>query len=119
MSICSPRYLIDMALHSMCQPGRPGPHGESHFTSPSASSHAFHNAKSATVSFSYSSCLRVKLHERADVKQLCNPLVRWDLEMVAALRDNHLVVLDLLVEEDFAGDRIPRGYTPRDVLVLR
>src|SRR2546423_930803 len=27
MSICGPRYLMDMALHSMCQPGRPGPHG--------------------------------------------------------------------------------------------
>ena len=25
-----PSSPIDMALHSMCQPGRPGPNGESH-----------------------------------------------------------------------------------------
>ncbi len=44
MSICSPRYLIDMALHSMCQPGRPGPHGESHEGSPGLE--AFQRTKS-------------------------------------------------------------------------
>src|SRR5439155_24600364 len=27
MSNLSPRSFIDMAEHSMCQPGRPGPHG--------------------------------------------------------------------------------------------
>ena len=26
----SPRYFIDIAEHSMCQPGRPGPIGASH-----------------------------------------------------------------------------------------
>src|SRR5919106_3630953 len=30
--------------------------GESHFTAPSSSSHAFHNAKSPMCSLSYSSC---------------------------------------------------------------
>jgi hypothetical protein len=44
-----------MAEHSMCQPGRPRPHGESQPTAPSFSSHAFHKAKSPTLSFSYSS----------------------------------------------------------------
>ena len=30
MSKRSPRYLVAMAEHSMCQPGKPRPHGESH-----------------------------------------------------------------------------------------
>src|SRR5438093_1455800 len=60
---------MDIALHSICQPGRPGPQGESHFTSPSASSQAFHNAKSPMCSLSYSSCFtraanRLVLHIR-------------------------------------------------------
>ena len=51
----SPRYFIDIAEHSMCQPGRPRPHGESQPTGPSLSSHAFQSAKSPTFSLSYSS----------------------------------------------------------------
>ncbi len=42
-----------MAEHSMCQPGRPLPHGESHVGSPSLP--AFQRTKSLTSSFSYSS----------------------------------------------------------------
>ena len=30
MSKRSPRYLVAIAEHSMCQPGKPAPHGESH-----------------------------------------------------------------------------------------
>src|SRR3990170_2064570 len=45
MSKPSPRYCIDMAEHSMCQPGRPGPHGVSHAGSPGLE--AFHSAKSS------------------------------------------------------------------------
>ena len=40
MSKGSPRYLRDMAEHSMCQPGRPCPHGEYHAGSPGLA--AFH-----------------------------------------------------------------------------
>ena len=36
---------MDMAEHSMCQPGRPGPHGEGHDGSPGLD--AFHSAKSS------------------------------------------------------------------------
>ena len=34
MSKCEPRSATDMAEHSMCHPGRPFPHGESHAGSP-------------------------------------------------------------------------------------
>src|SRR5688572_10312461 len=46
MSNVCPRYLIDMAEHSMCHPGRPRPHGLSHATSPAPGAD-FHSAKSA------------------------------------------------------------------------
>ena len=39
-----------MTEHSMCQPGRPLPHGESHSGSPTLE--AFHRAKSFGVFFS-------------------------------------------------------------------
>ena len=42
-----------IAEHSMCQPGRPGPQGESHDGSPGFA--AFQRTKSLTSSFSYSS----------------------------------------------------------------
>src|SRR5688572_17219740 len=45
MSNVCPRYFIDMAEHSMCQPGRPLPHGESHDGSFGLAD--FHSAKSA------------------------------------------------------------------------
>jgi hypothetical protein len=45
MSSVWPRYFMLMAEHSMCQPGRPRPHGESHAGSPGLA--AFHSAKSA------------------------------------------------------------------------
>src|SRR5439155_11830939 len=44
MSNVSPRCFIDMAEHSMCQPGRPGPHGLGHSGSPGLED--FHSAKS-------------------------------------------------------------------------
>jgi hypothetical protein len=44
MSKVSPRYLMAMAEHSRCQPGRPGPHGVSQNGSPGLA--AFHSAKS-------------------------------------------------------------------------
>jgi hypothetical protein len=34
MSIRSPKSALAIVLHSMCQPGRPGPHGEFHAGSP-------------------------------------------------------------------------------------
>ena len=45
MSIVVPRYFEDMALHSMCQPGRPFPHGLSQAGSPGFC--AFQSAKSS------------------------------------------------------------------------
>ncbi len=44
MSKVSPRRAIDIAEHSMCQPGRPGPQGDSQEGSPSLA--PFHSAKS-------------------------------------------------------------------------
>src|ERR1700691_6327293 len=44
MSNVGPRYLVDMAEHSRCQPGRPGPHGVSQKGSPGL--WLFHKAKS-------------------------------------------------------------------------
>ena len=51
MSKVSPRYFIDIAEHSMCQPGRPRPIGVSH--AGSSRFGAFHSAKSRASSFSY------------------------------------------------------------------
>lgn len=45
MSILSPKIADAMTEHSMCHPGRPGPHGEGQDGSPGFD--AFHNAKSA------------------------------------------------------------------------
>ena len=45
MSKCSPRYFMLIAEHSMCQPGRPGPHGLSHAGSPGLA--PFHSVKSS------------------------------------------------------------------------
>ena len=50
MSKVSPRYFMLMAEHSMCQPGRPGPHGLSHAGSPGLA--PFHRAKSSGSRFS-------------------------------------------------------------------
>ncbi len=44
MSNVGPRYLVDMAEHSRCQPGRPGPHGVSQEGSPGLA--PFQRAKS-------------------------------------------------------------------------
>src|SRR2546428_859659 len=44
MSKVSPRCFMDMAEHSMCHPGRPGPHGLGHAGSPGLED--FHSAKS-------------------------------------------------------------------------
>ena len=48
-----PRCFIDMAEHSMCQPGRPGPTAVSHDGSPGFG--PFQSAKSRTSSLPYSS----------------------------------------------------------------
>src|SRR5690554_5302592 len=45
ISKVSPKHLVDMAEHSMCQPGRPSPQGDCQLTSPGLA--AFHRAKSA------------------------------------------------------------------------
>ena len=56
MSNVSPRYFIDIALHSRCQPGRPRPSSVVQIAdSGSPSLAAFQTAKSRTSSFSYSS----------------------------------------------------------------
>ena len=52
-SMSSPRNLVAMAEHSMCQPGRPGPRAVSQNCSPGLA--AFQRAKSRAASFSYSS----------------------------------------------------------------
>ena len=44
MSNVAPRYLVAMAEHSRCQPGRPGPHGVSQDGSPGLA--PFQSAKS-------------------------------------------------------------------------
>ena len=45
-------WLVAMAEHSMCQPGRPGPRAVSHDCSPGLT--AFQRAKSRSASLSYS-----------------------------------------------------------------
>ena len=45
MSMGRPRDCSIMAVHSMCQPGRPGPKGLSHTGSPGLE--GFHRTKSA------------------------------------------------------------------------
>ena len=52
-SKCGPKYFMLIAEHSMCQPGRPGPQGESQVGSPGFA--AFQRTKSLMSSFSYSS----------------------------------------------------------------
>ena len=56
MSNVSPRYFIAIAEHSMCQPGRPGPHGLSHAGSPGLA--PFHSAKSSGSRFASPSSMR-------------------------------------------------------------
>src|ERR1019366_2103598 len=56
MSNVSPRYFIDMALHSRCHPGRPRPSSVVHVADSGSPSFAtFQTAKSRTSSLSYSS----------------------------------------------------------------
>mmetsp|Transcript_43713 Transcript_43713/g.114896 ORF Transcript_43713/g.114896 Transcript_43713/m.114896 type:complete len:254 (-) Transcript_43713:563-1324(-) len=50
MSILDPMMSEAITEHSMCQPGRPPPHGESHAGSPALD--AFHSAKSDAERFS-------------------------------------------------------------------
>ncbi len=56
MSNVSPRCFIDIAEHSMCHPGRPGPQGLSHAGSPGFE--AFHSAKSSGSAFRSSTSTR-------------------------------------------------------------
>mmetsp|Transcript_10035 Transcript_10035/g.38001 ORF Transcript_10035/g.38001 Transcript_10035/m.38001 type:complete len:423 (-) Transcript_10035:369-1637(-) len=50
ISSCSPKREYVIALHSMCQPGRPGPHLDSQLISPGFD--VFHSAKSRGLFFS-------------------------------------------------------------------
>ena len=50
-------YFNDMALHSICQPGLPGPHGLSHAGSPGLD--AFQRTKSIGCSFSSPASIRI------------------------------------------------------------
>ncbi len=56
MSNVWPRYSMAMAEHSMCQPGRPGPHGLGQDGSPGLA--AFHSAKSRGSRFRSSTSTR-------------------------------------------------------------
>src|SRR5579863_633940 len=51
-----PSKLVDMAEHSMCQPGRPSPHGEVQEGSPGLA--RFHSTKSKGSSLASSTCTR-------------------------------------------------------------
>ena len=61
----------------------------------------------------------VHLHPGALVKKLRDPEPRPDRKMVAALRHHHLVVLDLLVEEDLPGEGVLGVKPLRNVLFPR
>ncbi len=52
-----------MAEHSMCQPGRPSPHGESHAGSPGFA--AFHSAKSIGLRLASSTSTRAPADSRS------------------------------------------------------
>ena len=56
MSMVLPRYFVDIALHSMCQPGRPLPHGLSQKGSPGFAD--FQSAKSSGLFLRSSTSMR-------------------------------------------------------------
>src|SRR6476646_4295659 len=62
MSKRLPRSSEDMTEHSMCQPGLPLPHGESHDGSPGLA--AFHSTKSSGSSFASSTSTRARVLSR-------------------------------------------------------
>ena len=62
---------------------------------------------------------RIGLGKRALVEKFRDARARADREMVATFRRDHLVVLNLLVEDDFARNGILRVDTLGDVFLLR
>ena len=56
MSMTGPMSFLIMALHSMCQPGRPGPQGDPQVGSPGLAD--FHRAKSEGLRFLLSRATR-------------------------------------------------------------
>ena len=86
----SPRISSDIAEHSMCQPGRPGPHGESHGGSPGFA--AFHSAKSSGLRLRSSTSTRAPALSSSSSSVRCDssPYVgqRVDLEVHALALDD-------------------------------
>ena len=73
MSILSPKIADAITEHSMCQPGRPGPHGEGQEGSPGLE--AFQRAKSAAERrpVATDNAPGRALHERRKSVELCQP----------------------------------------------
>jgi hypothetical protein len=63
MSKCSPSSSTDIAEHSMCQPGRPGPQGDSQDGSPGLA--AFHSTKSSGSRLASSTSMRAPARRSA------------------------------------------------------
>ncbi|MNS85237.1 hypothetical protein D3C72_1190970 [compost metagenome] len=59
MSKLSPRQQVDITEHSMCQPGRPGPHGDSQLGSPGLT--PFHSTKSSGSCLASSTSIRAPM----------------------------------------------------------
>ena len=58
-----------MVTHSMCQPGRPGPHGDGQVGSPGLA--AFHRAKSSGFSLALSTSTLAPAPERRSSRLRC------------------------------------------------
>ena len=71
MSKVSPRCLRVIAEHSMCQPGRPCPHGESQDGSPGFA--PFQSAKSSGSRFASPGSTRAPGHEIVEVALASRP----------------------------------------------
>src|SRR6266566_1893257 len=101
-----------IALHSMCQPGRPSPHGLGQKTPPSSGTRAFQSAKSATASLAYSS-LRTRSPTRISSKfNLTNcpysrPAARYfSIEKYRAAGREYGQLVKLNFEEMRVGERV-------------
>jgi len=85
-----PRYLVDMAEHSICQPGLPSPISVAQKGSPPF--FPFHRAKSRTSSFSYSIASTVApgfICERSIFASFHNPWIRSPWNRWSRLYDKH------------------------------
>jgi hypothetical protein len=101
-----PRYFSAIAEHSMCQPGRPRPHGESHHVS-SPGLFAFHSAKSRGSSLSgFGSCSstgRAAAGKAGRSREMRDAEVDVAVDLVGEAR------LDQLLDHrDLLGDRLGR-----------